>query len=492
MIGKMDKYTIIKLKMKGKSNREVARVTGVDRKTVSKHWNDYLINMDKLKEKNNIEVIQERIINTPSYNSSNRLPRKYTKEMDALVDEILESEEEKNRLLGRNKQYLTQCQIHEIVLSKGYDIGRTTIATQVRLKKKKYRECFIKQSYKLGDRLEYDFGEVKLVIKGAVTHYYLAVLSSPASNFRWAYLYKKADKEVFMDSHVKFFEMVKGVYKEVVYDNMRNVVNKFIGRTEKVLNKDLINMALYYGFEINVTNCYSGNEKGHVEGSVKTIRNKVFSKVYKFSSEEAAKDHLELKLKELNQTSLINEEIKHLLAYKPKLELAKISINIVDKYSFTRIENNFYSVPDYLVGLEVNVHNYIDRIVIYRNKSLVCEHKKVDGFNLVNIDISHYLHTFLKKPGALKNSSALKNKPKLKAIYDNYFTTNPKYFIQILLENRDTKYDDLIMSLETLVNDKFFDPNIKNVSSSNDDNLNYLTRSQVSKISEIYQLKGVN
>lgn len=73
-----------------------------------------------------------------------------------------------------------------------------------------------------------------------------------------------------MDSHVRFFEMVKGVYKEVVYDNMKNVVTKFIGKTEKVLNKDLINMSLYYGFEINVTNCFSGNEKGHVEGSVKT------------------------------------------------------------------------------------------------------------------------------------------------------------------------------------------------------------------------------
>ena len=70
---------------------------------------------------------------------------------------------------------------------------------------------------------------------------------------------------------------------------MRNVVNKFVGRSEKVLNEDLINMALYYGFKINVTNCFSGNEKGHVEGSVKFIRNKVFSKDYRFVSEDVAK-----------------------------------------------------------------------------------------------------------------------------------------------------------------------------------------------------------
>jgi len=66
--------------------------------------------------------------------------------MDKLIDEILASEEEKNKLLGRNKQYLTQCQIYDIVKSKGHDIGLSTIAAQVRLKKKRYRECFIKQT----------------------------------------------------------------------------------------------------------------------------------------------------------------------------------------------------------------------------------------------------------------------------------------------------------------------------------------------------------
>lgn len=41
---------------------------------------------------------------------------------------------------------------------------------------------------------------------------------------------------VFMDSHVRFFDKMGGVFKEVVYDNMKNVVAKFIGRNEKELN----------------------------------------------------------------------------------------------------------------------------------------------------------------------------------------------------------------------------------------------------------------
>jgi hypothetical protein len=52
----------------------------------------------------------------------------------------------------------------------------------------------------------------------------------------------------------------------------------------------------------------------------------------------------------MNISSRINDEKLDLLPYKPKLELAKISINNVNKYSFIRIDNNFYSVPEYLVS----------------------------------------------------------------------------------------------------------------------------------------------
>ena len=50
--------------------------------------------------------------------------------------------------------------------------------------------------------------------------------------------------------------MIGGVWKEVVYDNMRNVVSKFIGKNEKELNEDLVKLSLYYGFDINVTNAF--------------------------------------------------------------------------------------------------------------------------------------------------------------------------------------------------------------------------------------------
>ncbi len=250
----MDYYSIIKLKMKGFSNREVSKMLSINRKTIARYWNKY-VEQQKLLENENInhKEVQEQICSSPTYDSSNRKCRKFTKEMDHFLDQILEDEIEKCKVLGQNKQSLTYYQIYELMLDKGFEIGLTTVSNKIKEKKKRSRECFIKQQYDFGDRLEYDFGEVKLVIDGEAATYHLAVLSSPGGNFRWAYLYKNQKQDIFMDSHVQFFEMVKGVYKEVVYDNMRNVVSKFIGRNEKELNKNLINLALYYGFELIVS-----------------------------------------------------------------------------------------------------------------------------------------------------------------------------------------------------------------------------------------------
>lgn len=433
----MEKYKIIKAKLEGDSNRKIAADLRVDRKTVATYWNEYKQLQQELEDPDaDIREIQEKIVSEPKYDASNRKPRKYTEKLNADLDEILQEELKKDSILGAgHKQGLTMEQIHGLLVEKGYDIGYSTIASKIKEKRNRQKECFIKQSYEYGDRLEYDFGVVKLSINGLVENYHMAVLSSPAADFRWAYLYKNQKQEAFMDSHVKFFEMVQGSYQEVVYDNMKNVVTKFIGRNEKELNENLIKLASYYGFRINVTNCFKGNEKGHVEGSVKIIRNYVFASKYEFASFEHAQTYLESQLIKLNENNKIVEEKAHLLPYKPKFELADISINKVSKYSFVRVENNFYSVPEYLVGAKVNVKSYLDSIVIYSNNSMVCEHKKIDGSNKTSIDIKHYLNTFIRKPGALKNSEALKSIPRLKTIYDSHFITNPKKFIEILIDN---------------------------------------------------------
>lgn len=449
----MDKHTIITLKRKGYSNREVAVMLNIDRKTVAKYWNDFNINLANLNVPNaDIALIQERIAEKPKYDSSKRIRRKYTEELDAFIDGIIYGEQEKDEKLGANKQHLTNKQIYELIRDKGFDIGLACVSKHLKIKRDKAKECFIKQQYEYGDRLEYDFGEVKLIIDGVLNKYHLAVLSSPASNFRWAYLYNNQKNDVFLDSHVKFFDMIGGMFQEIVYDNMKNVVSKFIGKNEKEFNPKLLALSNYYGFHINATNAFSGNEKGHVEGSVKIIRNDVFAKKYQFESIIQVEEYLNNRLIQLNEKSTIHEETKHLMPLKPTFELARITEQKVNSYSFVQVDSNMYSVPDYLVGKTVIVRNYVKSIKFYVNNNLICTHRKKDGTGEISIDINHYLTTLAIKPGAIRNSTALKSTPMLKSIFDNHFSTNQRKFIEILKENQEKSMDDLLDILKDYCN----------------------------------------
>ena len=454
MITKMSYTNIIQMKREGKSFTEIGYVLGLNRQTVSKYWNEYQKLSKRLEnatDKQEIAEIQERMIGGPQYKTGHRNPTKKTKKFYNDLNYILAGEAEKDKEYKHHKQHLTRKQIHEQMRKMGHDVCYSTVLYALQELEYSKKECFIRQQHELGERLEYDFGEVHLTIDGKPGNYYLAVISSPASKFRWCYLYKNSKKEVFLDSHVRFFKMVGGVWHEVVYDNMRNVVKKFLGKNEKVLDDDLINLSCYYGFKINVTNAFSGNEKGFVEGSVKFLRNQIFAERTHFKSLDEATEYMNSRLIELNESSAIEDEKNFLLPAKPPLDFAEIRECHVDKTSFVRIDGNIYSVPEYLVGREVIAKIYYDRICIFSNRNLVCIHKKLSGKGKASAEIRHFLNTLAKKPGAIRDSVVLKLNPDLKLLYDKYYSSIPRKFIAIITEHKDEPDSEIIFALKQYI-----------------------------------------
>jgi len=450
MLEFMDKKNIIMLKEQGLSNREVSRRTGHDRKTVSKYWEAYGEQLKHLEEPGaDVKTIQESLLAEPKYNTAKRGRRKYTDELDKRLKAILKEEEYKDRLFGpTHKQKLSNKQIHQKLVDEGFEISSATINIALAGIRKRQKEVFIRQQYDLGERLEYDFGEVFLDCGEGVKTYHMAVLSSPGGSFRWLYLYTNQKKAVFMDSHVRFFEMMGGSYREIVYDNMRNVVSKFIGKNEKQLNDDLLKMSVYYGFKINVTNCFKANEKGHVEKSVDVVRNQIFADTWSFNSIEDAQEYANSRLLKMNESSKMEEEKKHLKPYRPPLELAIVTEAKVNPSSLISVDTVFYSVPEYLVGRWVVVKKYHNEVRAYAANEMVASHKRLFGNGKMQIDIYHYLNTLKKKPGALRNSVALKNIPRLKAIFDTYYSKQPRKFIDLFLENKELPIDEIIALFE--------------------------------------------
>jgi transposase len=441
----MEKKKIIMLKEQGLSNREVARQTGHDRKTVSKYWEAYRVKLQKLEEPGaDVKTLQESLLAAPKYDTTKRSRRKYTQELDKRLKAILKEEGRKDRLFGLgHKQKLTNKQIHQKLVNDGFDISGVTINNALAGIRKRQKEVFIRQQYDLGDRLEYDFGEVFLDLGEGVKTVHMAVFSSPGSGFRWLYLYTNQKKAVFMDSHVRLFEMIGGCHHEIVYDNMRNVVSKFIGKNEKGLNEDLVKMSVYYGFRINVTNCFKANEKGHVEKSVDVLRNQIFAESWKFNSLEDAQAYAHSRLLKINENSRLEEERKRLRPYRPPLELATVTDAKVNPSSLVSVDTVLYSAPEYLVGKQVIIKKYHNEIRIYAGNEMVPKHKRLFGNGKMQVDIYHYLNTLRKKLGAIRNSVALKSIPRLKAIFDTYYSNHPKKFIDTFLENKALSIDEL-------------------------------------------------
>ena len=128
----MDKHSIIKLKLKGHSNRAVAKMIGIDRKTVARYWNRYKSQQEELYNPlSDVAIVQEQIVSEPKYDSSNRKPHKYTQDIDMALDEILLEERKKDAILGPHKQSLTRQQIHKQLLNQGFDISYSTIANKI-------------------------------------------------------------------------------------------------------------------------------------------------------------------------------------------------------------------------------------------------------------------------------------------------------------------------------------------------------------------------
>ena len=453
MVKFMKKKEVIMLKEQGLSNREVARRSSLDRETVSKYWNEYQLKLSQINKPGaDTRALQEELLAEPKYKSSERKKRKYTEEIANRLCEILTEERRKDTILGAgHKQKLTNKQIHQKLVDEGYDISCGTINIQLARLREKPKEVFIRQQYNLGDRLEYDFGEVKLDCGEGVKKYHMAVFSSPGGKFRWLYLYTNQKKQVFMDSHVQFIEMMGGAHREIVYDNMRNVVTKFIGTNDKELNEDIVKMSAYYGFEINVTNCFKANEKGGVEKSVDVLRNQMFAENWKFNSLDDAREYAYSRLLKLNENSLLEEEKRHLKPYRPPLELAAISNPKVNPSSMVSVDTVSYSVPEHLVGQTVVVKKYHDEIRVYANYIEVCRHKRIFGFGKMQVDIYHYLNSLYKKPGAVKNSVALKQIPRLKAIFDTHYVSKPKQFIEEFMANKHLDIDEIIAYFEDRV-----------------------------------------
>ena len=236
MISMSEKHDVLqKHYYDGLGKQTISKELGISRNTVKKYIAEFEDSKNKLigegadVDKNKlIEIMVEK----PKYNSANRTAGVVTNDIIDKLKEFI-AENERKLSLGIRKQCMNKQGMYETLVEQGFKISYPSMVNAVNKLVVTKNEAFVKQVYEYGEVCEFDWGEVKLEIDGKVRSYRMAIFTSAKGNYRYTRLYRKEQMQHFLDSHVKFFEHIGGVYKTVVYDNMKVAVAKFVGHNEK-------------------------------------------------------------------------------------------------------------------------------------------------------------------------------------------------------------------------------------------------------------------
>ncbi len=436
----MDKAAIIKLHNSGCSKRRIAKELGISRNTVDKYLDSYLKTYQKVSSCTDpieISKLQDQLLSPDKMDTSHRKKLKFTGELEKRFYELIAINEERNKKLGPNKQEINGAILFRQLHREGFDIGMSQVRHYYSLYRNAHKEVFIKQFYEYGDRVEFDFHQVKLLIDKEIVTFHQTTISCPASNFVFVRLYENEKIVSVFRGLIEFFRYAGGVPKEVVFDNLKPVVKVCGYKSEKQLTDDIIKFSIYYKFKVNTCNPAKGNEKGHVENSGKISRSELFSLKYEFDSIQDLQEYVKNSLTELNKNSIDSfEEEKKQLSPLPVHDymIGRFGLVRVDStYCTALVDTNRYSIPEDYIGQEVRYSIINDVIIFYKDNKELCRHKKIDGKDSYSINIFHYLKTLRRKPGALSRSLALRQADdEIVAIYHKKYNDRPKEFIEYL------------------------------------------------------------
>lgn len=249
MITKELLMDIRSLAKQGYSVRQIARMTGLHRKTVNKY-----LTRDSL----------------PVYRKINRSGK--LDQFQDLIDGWLSSQD------------YQATKIHDLLTGQGYTGGYDTVRRYVKnIKEQRDRKAYIRFETMPGAQAQVDFGDFQIEnADGTKTTVYCFIMILGYSRHMYIEFIDRCIMANFLRCHQRAFGFFGGIPAEILYDNMKNVVIKHIvGVVE--WNKTFAEFAVHYGFKPLAAPPYSPWVKGKVERPYNFVRER-FWRGYVFNS----------------------------------------------------------------------------------------------------------------------------------------------------------------------------------------------------------------
>lgn len=259
-------------------------------------------------------------------------------------------------------------------------------------------------------------------------------------------------------AHIAFFKAIGGVPRTIFYDNIRALIDP----ATKEWNPRFLEFSVHYGFEPHACNVRSPHEKGTDEESIGYIRRTAFSEQTHFTSLNEANQHLEEQLAEMNGRPVYRRKYtpdeglgneRTTLGPLPTLEFSNYPTRSaqISKYSLVLFESNYYSVPDEYRSKFLTLKVYPDQIELINGDQVIASHPRRFGKGEYALEISHYLKTFRRKPGALPHSKVFHQLHEdIQRIYQHHYLHNPKEFLPVLSLIRESSVEGLVYAIQML------------------------------------------
>ena len=378
--------------IEGISQREAARIFGIDPRTVAK-------------------MLAFSV--PPGYRRRQRVCRPKLDAFTGIIDQILEADK-----LVPKKQRHTSKRVFERLRDDHNFIGGITIVKDyIFTAKQRQQEMFIPLTHPPG-HAQADFGEALAVIGGVEQKIHFLVMDLPHSDACFLKAYPAETTEAFCDAHVAAFAFFGGVPVSILYDNTRIAVARILGDGTRKRTRVFSELVSHYLFEDRFGRPGKGNDKGKVEGMVGYTRRNFMVPKPRFASFDDLNAHLagrcckRMDDKLRGHKGTIGERFE---ADAERLQpLPAVPYDACDKQSvrvsslsLVRYRSNDYSVPTAYGHQEVLVRGYVHEVVIVCGAEVIARHARSWEKEDYIYDPLHYLALIEQKTNALDQAAPL-------------------------------------------------------------------------------------
>src|SRR5450631_146319 len=362
-----------------KSEREIARTTGLSRNTVAK-W------------------LHCPLQDEPKYERGEQ-PGKLTAFHDT-IKQALKVDARRPRHERRTARAL-----HAEIKAAGYAGGYSRVTDFIRAWRlgegqSVSNAAFVPLAFELGEAFQFDWSEEGLVVGGIYRRIQVSHMKLCASRAFWLVAYPTQGHEMLFDAHTRSFAALGGIARRGIYDNMRTAVDKVLKGKGRVVNGRFEVMCAHYLFDPDFCNVASGWEKGVVEKNVQDSRRRIwldaqsrrfgsFAELNTWLGERCRSLWSELRHaehKEFSVAEMLELEQAEMMPMTAPFDGYGEKLARVSSTCLVSVARNRYSVPCEFAGQRVSTRLYPDRVGIVAGDAVVAGHDRLTDRGHIRYD----------------------------------------------------------------------------------------------------------